>query len=223
MRQASLAGPHTLCRYAHQRGSPAMALRRPAQMPLAREARNNFHPSRVASHLSRLENGDDLRLEWLAKNDGFAVGQIDIQFAPDAELANQVDAWFDGKTCSRHEAAPISALQVVDIGTIAVHFLPNGVPGAVQEPVFIAGIPDDLPAHLIHFPATGKVLGRDTSPDECQRSIARLPHDREDLTLASRNRGAHVASPGNVRVDAAGLRSLGPEINQDQGARADPG
>ena len=63
----------------------------------------------------------------------------------------------------------------------------DGMSGAVDEPVGIAGVANDVPADIIRFSSAGKPAGGDLCADELQRRVPRITDNGEDLALAGRN------------------------------------
>ena len=92
-------------------------------------------------------------------DDGLALGQIDVDFATDAEIPGQVDPWLDGKAGLREKTPLVLGLKVVDVGAVAMDFLADRMAGAVDKPVAVAGFRDDSAADVVYFASAGKSPG----------------------------------------------------------------
>ena len=67
------------------------------------------------------EEGDDLGLDGEAGDNRLVLGQIDVNFASDAEIAGQIDPGLNGKAGVRDKSSLILGLKVVDVGAVAMH------------------------------------------------------------------------------------------------------
>ena len=82
----------------------------------------------------------------------------DVDLAADAELG-QVDARLDGEARPRHHPPVLARFQVVHVGPVAVDFLADVVPGAVDEVLAVAGLLDHRPGRVVHLPAQQRLAG----------------------------------------------------------------
>ena len=67
-----------------------------------------------------------MRLDRLPGHDSFGLAEIDVHFAAHSKLAFQVHSGLNPKTCTPHQSA-ISEFRVVDIRTLSMIFLMNGM------------------------------------------------------------------------------------------------
>src|SRR5262245_10523423 len=96
-----------------------------------------------------LSNAHDLGLQLPAGDVDLPVlVDVHIDLATDAEF-RQVDARLDGEARSPHDPPVVAGLQAVDVGAVAVHFLADVVPGAVDELVPVPGLVDHGPGSVI--------------------------------------------------------------------------
>src|SRR5207249_6197970 len=102
------------------------------------------------------EDGDDGGLDGHAGDECVGLGEIDVHLAPDAEFAREIDAGLDRKARVREQTASVPGFEVVDVGAVAVNFLADRVPGAVDEPVSVSRLPDHTAAHIVHIPASSE-------------------------------------------------------------------
>src|SRR5712692_6687576 len=162
------------------------------------------------------EDGDDGGLDGNAGDECVGLGEIDVHLAPDADFAGEIDARLDRKARVREQAASVPGLEVVDVGAVAVDFFADRVPGAVEEPVSKACLPDHAAAHVVHIPAAREAARAHFLLDERDGVVARARDDREDLGVAGRHALTDVTGPGDVPVHAARRRVLRPQVDQDQ-------
>src|SRR5574341_351129 len=167
------------------------------------------------------QNRYDFGLHRLAVDEGLAVADVNVQLTADAELPGEIDAGLDGEAGAGQQSALVPGLQIINVRAVAMHFFADGMAGPVDEPLGVAGLPNDLPADVVHFPPAGKIPRLHPCPDESQRRVSRPAHDGEDIPLSPGDRLADVAGPGDVRVHAARLRALRPEVYQHQVAGHD--
>ena len=107
-------------------------------------------------NLSRASsNGYDLSLDWLPVYHCIMGGEIDIQFASNAELPRQVNPRLDRETGVRQQPASILRFQVINVGAITMHLFADRMAGPVHKIFPIPRVLNHLPAHVVYFPSIG--------------------------------------------------------------------
>src|SRR5262249_22323917 len=131
------------------------------------------------------------------------------------------DAGLDRKAGPRRDTALVVGLEIVHIGAIAVHFLSDGVAGAMGEVLGEAGIADDAAAGVVHFEAAQAVSGRHAFFHPLYSGVPRAGDDFENTAHVVGRVVAAEMGPGDVVIDCAGLVELGPHVEQEKIALTD--
>src|SRR5208282_1800969 len=121
--------------------------------------RELFQKLRQAPRLAQGKQRQNLFLHR-AGDARFFLADVDIHLAAHAELG-QVDSRFDREARARHDLAVVARFEAVHVGAIAVNFLADAVPGAVDEIFSVARLANRLARHTIHFPAVNQATLRD--------------------------------------------------------------
>src|SRR6185369_3333294 len=151
---------------------------------------------------------------------GCRRGESDVDLQAHSEVAGQVDAGLDREAGHRHQAAGVVGLQVVHVGALAVVRGADGVPGAVEEVLAVAGFLDHRARRVVDLEAADRLV-RIAALHQLPGGVAGARDVGEDLVLAVGGRGSTDAAPGDVGVDARRLLLLGPQVDEQEVAGLD--
>jgi hypothetical protein len=144
-----------------------------------------------------------------------------VDLAADAEFAGEVDAGFDGEAGVGEEDAGVVGFEVVEVGAGAVDVGADVVAGAVGEPTGVSGVADDGAGGVVGLVAGDGRVSDVGCLDGRDGGVAGAANGGEDGLFALGGFAVHDAGPCDVVVDGAGLRELGPEVDEDEVSAAD--
>ena len=155
-------------------------------------------------NLSRASsNGYDLSLDRLPMYHCIMGGEIDIQFASNAELPRQVNPRLDRETGVRQQPTSILRFQVINVGAITMHLFADRMAGPVHKIFPISRALNHLPADIIHFPPMRECAAANPALHERHGRIASLPHNLKNLLMPCGYHLPDKTGPCNIRIDSS--------------------
>ena len=110
--------------------------------------------------------------------------------------------------------AIVARFEAVHISAVAVHFLPDAVPGTVDEILSVARLANDFARDAVHFPASNDAALRDGLLHKFNRPGPRLPDDAKNLRVCIGHALAEIARPRDVVIDAVPSVAFRPDVEQ---------
>src|SRR5688572_5753636 len=105
-----------------------------------------------------------------------------VHFAADSKVG-KINAWLDRKARARQDAAVVARLEIVDVRAVAVGFLADAMPGAMQEIRAIPSRFNHLPRRVVHLPAAKVFVRANRAFHPIDRGVPGLSDNAEDMPM----------------------------------------
>ncbi len=150
-----------------------------------------------------------------ARDASIVLAHVHIYFAANAEF-RQINSRLDGKAGVRHDFAVVARFEPVHVCAVAVNFLADAVPGAMDEIFRVARFTNRLARDVVHFPSVNRASARYGFLHEIDGAVPGTLDDSENFRVGAWNAFAEIADPGDVVIHAARLREFRPHVEQQQ-------
>src|SRR5262249_42956906 len=126
---------------------------------------------------------------------------VNVDLAPNTELALQINSRFDRETGSRNQNSRVLRFQIVDIGAVAVHFGVDVVTGAMNKVIRVARLLDHISTGIVYLPPVNRLAFCKGILYEIRSCVARVANYVEDFGHFFGNSLADKRRPGDVGIN----------------------
>src|SRR4029453_788544 len=206
--------PELCCGTELRRPTARGTLTLPVKWPSSWPAWVRLGSSRQQRALEFSKNAHNLLLQRPAGDVHFAPGiDKNIHLAAHAEFW-QIDAWLDGEARPRHYEPLFVGFEIVHIRAVAVDFLADVVPGAMDELLAVPCLDDHVATGLIDLPALERTASGKSGADLGNRRGTSRGHDFEDPHVFLGHLPANKADARQIAIDAPRLVEFGPQVDE---------
>src|SRR5439155_14104639 len=161
-------------------------------------------PGRV----SRLKD-EYLPLNRLGRDYGFAAVDEEIHLAPNPKVL-QVNSRLHGYERPLDQASLVAGLEIVQMDPVPVYFLPDRMPGPVNEAVAETLGADRLTRHVVHVASSRLAARAEGIAHEADRRVPRFANCGERGLMGLGRSRSEVRDLGGVGIDGTRTLRFGP-------------